>query len=129
MTRTSLISVREMQYADDVAVAASSTLELQESLNDLNLSYRRVSLRIIAGKTEVMSRGEEREEENPRLVVHGVQLPEVEHFAYLESIISSSGTVDREVQIRYVGQTSLLAVSETRSLLIGISKSSECKYC
>ena len=103
-TRVSNIKIRDLQYADDAAIACSDGEELQSELNAQNVAYDRMGLRINARKTEVMHRTSEAATPIP-VLLGGEELKVVEDFTYLGSVISSNCSADKEITSR-IGKAS-----------------------
>ena len=96
--RVSQVNVRDLQYADDAAVLARTPAELQAELTQTNTQFSRMGLLMNKEKTEVMHRPTAHEQ--PAVIIDGTQLPVATDFTYLGSIISNSGSIDREINHR-----------------------------
>ncbi|EYC46334.1 hypothetical protein Y032_0401g787 [Ancylostoma ceylanicum] len=84
-------------YADDVAVIADSTAELQVKIQKWQTALADAGLKLNLKKTEVMSSiggGD------AVLDVNGTAFTQTEEFQYLGSILSADGTVDAAVRGR-----------------------------
>ena len=98
-TRVSHFKIRDLQYADDAAIACNDAEELQSELTTQNEAYGRMGLRINAKKTEVLHRTGADTTPTP-VFLGGEQLKVVEDFAYLGSVISSNCSADKEITCR-----------------------------
>ena len=96
--RVSQVNVRDLQYADDAAVLARTPEELQTEMTQTNTQFSRMGLQMNKEKTEVMHRPTGQEQ--PAVIIDGSQLPVTTDFTYLGSIISNSGSIEREVTHR-----------------------------
>ena len=98
--RTQQLVVRDLQYADDAAIVAKDSRELQEELSLTDAQYGRLGLEMNTRKTEVMHRIEGEAGPQVQTVIRGNTIGEVKDFTYLGSIISSDCTLDREINNR-----------------------------
>lgn len=99
-------TVMDTDYADDMAVLDNSKSGLQES-TDLLCKYSAYSgLRVNANKTKTMainkSAGQQPYTEACSLdtTVENAPVEQVSHFTYLGTVLSSDGTLDRELTVR-----------------------------
>ena len=94
-------TVRDLLFADDCALNASSEPEMQQSMNKFSSACDSFGLTISTKKTEVMFQPAPRNAyTEPSITVKGVTLKVVESFAYLGSILSRSVRIDNEVDAR-----------------------------
>ena len=100
------ITVMDTDYADDMAVMDNSKQGLQES-TELLCRYSAYSgLRVNSKKTQVMAFGKYTDQRpytedcTLDITVEGAPVEQVSHFTYLGAIISSNGTLDRELSAR-----------------------------
>ena len=94
--KTKLMTVHDMQYADDAAIVAGAAMELQNELGVMEAQFSRVGLMMNTDKTEVMhSAGV-----GQPISIRNEVLNETSEFTYLGSIISNSCTLDREINNR-----------------------------
>ena len=94
-------TVRDLLFADDCALNASSEPEMQQSMNKFLSACDSFGLTISTKKTEVMFQPAPRNAYiEPSITVKGVTLKVVESFAYLCSILSRSVFIDNEVDSR-----------------------------
>ena len=98
--RTQQMVVRDLQYADDAAILARDSRELQEELALTDAQYGRLGLEMNTSKTEVMHRVAGEASPEALTVIRGSNIREVQEFTYLGSIISSNCTLDREISNR-----------------------------
>ena len=101
-TKTSQISVVELQYADDNAIVATNESDLQTSVTAFADAYRRMGLTVNIKKTQVLYQNSPNQHpvDQPRIVISGETLECVDNFAYLGSHLSSNATIDSEVKFR-----------------------------
>ena len=62
LTKVSSTAFRGQQYADDTAIVANNTAEVQKEEMLINEAYMRMGLRLYTTRTEVMHRAEVRED-------------------------------------------------------------------
>ena len=94
----SLVNVRILQYADDAAVLARTSVNFQDELTQTNTQLSRMDLLMNNEKTEVMHRPTAQEQ--LAVIIDGTQLPVAIDSTYHGSIISSSVSIDRETNYR-----------------------------
>ena len=94
------LSVRDLQYADDAAILANGSAELQTELAKTNAQYSRLGLMMNKSKTEVMHRPVTTSREFTTVSIEGTPLPETTDFTYLGSIISNNCSIDRDINHR-----------------------------
>lgn len=102
VTKTSITSIVELQYADDNAVFALSEQELQQILDTFAQAYSRLGLEINADKTKVIYQSPPgvRVPLQPVLRLNNANLEIVNNFPYLGSYLDSSARVDADIQHR-----------------------------
>ena len=94
-------TVRDLLFANDCALNASSEPEMQQSMNKFSSACDSFGLTISTKKTEVMFQPAPRNAyTEPSITVKGETLKVVESFAYLGSILSRSVRIDNEVDAR-----------------------------
>ena len=106
-TKVTLSTIRDLLFADDCALAASSLEALQRLCDCFASAARRFGLTISIKKTESLfqpARG------NlyipPAVSIEGKQLNAVENFKYLGGIISNMASIDMEINARIARATS-----------------------
>ena len=100
-TRTSTISVREMQYADDNATPSQTADELQRTANLYNTAYERFGMQVNTDKTKVLIQPPPGQTlPNINIIINAQPLEEVDHFSYLGSILSKTPTCKKDVENR-----------------------------
>ena len=105
------ITVLDTEYADDMAVLDNSKegLQLQETTDLLCMNAAQGGLRINGKKTEAMvigkatSRRPYTKAATVKITVEDTPMQQVGDFTYLGTIISSDGTIDRELSARIHG--------------------------
>jgi hypothetical protein len=100
-TLTEKITIRELLYADDAALCASSAEQLQDLLDCFADSCDKFGLTISLRKTVTMSQSEN----THHFIVNGTELEDVEDFTYLGSTLSKNTTLDKEISTR-IGKAS-----------------------
>ena len=100
-TKVTICPVRELLFADDCALVASSEEKMQESLDHFSVACDNFGLTISAKKTEVLHQPAPHQEyTEPHIKVNDTQLSNTEKFTYLGSTISRSVSIDEEVDLR-----------------------------
>ena len=100
-TKTSLDLLQEALFADDCALVAHSESDLQSMLNRFAEASRLFGLQISLGKTEVLHQpAPKTAPKAPSINIEGETLANTNCFKYLGSIISSDGTLDKEIDAR-----------------------------
>lgn len=98
--------VLDTDYADDLAIMDNTKDGLQETTDLLCKYAAQAGLRINAKKTEVMAIGKNTsqrpytEAATVDITVGDTAIQQVSNFTYLGSIISSDGTIDRDLSAR-----------------------------
>ena len=94
-------SVTELQYADDCALVAHSPEDLQLSITALCNIYSAMGLVINTDKTEVLNQWHGTDHPTPLEIRIGeIALKTTNQFCYLGSILSSTCSVDAEINNR-----------------------------
>ena len=100
-TRTSNISVREMQYADDNATPTQTADDLQRTADSYNAAYELFGMQVNSDKTKALIQSPPGQNlPNSNITVNGQPLEEVDHFSYLGSILSKTPTCEKEIENR-----------------------------
>lgn len=106
-SRVRHVCVRELLYADDAALVASSLSDLRAMVDRFSTTARQFGLQINTEKTEVLFQpapGDNQEEINIR--VCGVELRNATTFTYLGSAVCNNNSMDTEVLRRIQAATS-----------------------
>ncbi|MGI4401071.1 reverse transcriptase domain-containing protein [Klebsiella pneumoniae] len=102
--------VRMIRFADDIAVVASSSKELEEVLNlmqDTLSQYYHMNINI--KKTKVMKCSKVDSSSRLNIKIGGTRLVEVAEFCYLGSIITKDNRCKRDVRSRIAQAKKLMA--------------------
>jgi hypothetical protein len=95
------LNLIDLDYADDIALLASSFSEMQHLIDSLDNLASRVGLIISSEKTKVMANETAQlVEPHARVQLHGCDLEQVDHFTYLGSVISMDGDGSPEIRTR-----------------------------
>ncbi|KAL1255575.1 hypothetical protein QQF64_013636 [Cirrhinus molitorella] len=105
-TKVTEVPIREMLYADDAALTSHTEVGLQQLVTCLSHACKEFGLTISLRKTNVMAQGTE---SPPNIVIDGYTLEVVENFTYLGSIISSSLSIDSEINSRIAKAATVMA--------------------
>ena len=97
-TKTQKFVVRELLYADDAALCASSAEQLQGLLDCFSKACDKFGLMISLKKTVTMCQSQD--SSTHAFTINHTDLEEVEKFTYLGSTLCKNTTVDSEVSIR-----------------------------
>ena len=100
-TKTSTISVRELQYADDNATPSQTADDLQNMANAYNSAYERFGMQVNTNKTKALI-------QHPpghiipitNITIDNQPLEEVDQFPYLGSILTSTPTCKKDIENR-----------------------------
>ncbi|XP_048880792.1 uncharacterized protein LOC125748552 [Brienomyrus brachyistius] len=109
------LRIRSLLFADDVVLLASSSRDLQLSLEQFAAECEAAGMRISTSKSETMVLSRKRVECSLR-VGDGV-LPQVEEFKYLGILFTSGGTMEREID-RRIGAASAVMRALHRSVMV-----------
>ncbi|KAK4309191.1 hypothetical protein Pmani_019155 [Petrolisthes manimaculis] len=106
-TKTVERLVTEALFADDCALMSHTEADLQLIVNKFAEASRLFGLTISLGKTEVFYQPSPASPEHhpPTILIGDTALKTFEHFKYLGSVISSDGSLDREISAR-IGKAS-----------------------
>lgn len=103
ITKITFSDVTELQYADDIVLTANTPLDLQNGLNTLTTAYEAMGLKVNIYKTEIVVQNNNQEDiDNDPLqfYIDNQQLKIVEDFPDLGSILSSSCSIESEINAR-----------------------------
>ena len=92
------VKMRNLCFADDIAVLAEEEWELQDSVDRIAVASRKMGMQINAEKTEIQYLG--RGSRNFQVQINGQQLKQTENFVYLGGTISSNGGSENDVTRR-----------------------------
>ena len=109
------LSIASLLFADDVVLLASSSRDLQLSLERFAAECEAVGMRISTSKSETMVLSRKRVE--CPLRVGDEILPQVEEFKYLGVSFTSEGTMEREID-RRIGAASAVMRTLYRSVVV-----------
>ena len=100
-TKTLNNLIQEALFADDCALMAHKPGHLQAMLNSFSDASKQFGLTISLGKTEVLfQRAPNSVVPQPAISIDDVELKVVDSFKYLGSMISSYGSLDKEIASR-----------------------------
>ena len=105
-TKVTKVLIREMLFADDAALTSHTEDGLQQLVTCLSHACKEFGLTISLKKTNVMAQGTETP---PRIAIDGYTLEVVENFTYLGSSISSSLSIDSEINSRIAKAATVMA--------------------
>uniref|UniRef100_H3ASM9 Reverse transcriptase domain-containing protein n=1 Tax=Latimeria chalumnae TaxID=7897 RepID=H3ASM9_LATCH len=97
------LTIRDLLFADDAAFVSNSPDELQNMMNKFSDACTKFGMVISIKKTVVMSQGTNI---SPKIYVNNEALDNVDHFCYLGSALTSSLSLDRELDVR-IGKASV----------------------
>uniref|UniRef100_H3ASA6 Reverse transcriptase domain-containing protein n=1 Tax=Latimeria chalumnae TaxID=7897 RepID=H3ASA6_LATCH len=97
------ILIEDLLFADDTAFVFNSPDELQNMMNKFSDACTKFSMVISIKKTVVTSQGTNI---SPKIYVNNEALDNVDHFCYLGSTLTSSLSLDRELDVR-IGKASV----------------------
>ena len=97
-TKTTRILMRELLFADDSALVAHSTEEMQKIVDAFSDASKKFGLKINIKKTEVLYQPNSTRTREEDIMVDGNKLNHVLEFTYLGSTISSDGCIDEDIQ-------------------------------
>ena len=102
-TKVESIVIRDLLFADDCALAASSQEDLQRLCDSFANSARKFGLKISIDKTESMYQAPPRVPyQAPEICGEGVTFKAVKNFKYLGSIVSDNNSMDAEIAAHLV---------------------------
>jgi len=96
------VLIRELLYADDAALAAHSEADLQALCTAFASACKEFGMTISLKKTVVMAQPTSL---SPSIFIDGTKLEVVDKFTYLGSTVTSSASLDAELDIR-IGKAS-----------------------
>ena len=106
-TKVTLSTIRDLLFADDCALVASSLEALQRLSDCFASAARRFGLTISIKKTESLYQPARGNAYVPPVVsIEGKQLNAVENFKYLGGIVSNDASIDKEITARIAKATS-----------------------
>ena len=100
-TKVMVSTIQDLLFADDCALSAATHDAMQQSMNLFSTACTDFGLTISIKKTEVLYQpppGKPHHE--PTITVNGEKLEATDKFAYLGSTLSTTGTIDDEVNLR-----------------------------
>ena len=116
-TKTVKKTVLEALFADDCALMAHRESDLQIIVNKFSENSHLFGLTISLGKTEVLFQPAPASvAHRPIISTDGTQLKTVDDFNYFGSVISSDGSLNKEVSIRICKASQALDRLKTRVL-------------
>ena len=105
-TKVIEVLIRELLFADDAALTSHTEDGLQQLVTCLSLACKEFGLTISLKKTNVTAQGTEA---SPSIAIDGCTLEVVENFTYLGSTISSSLSIDSEINSRIAKAATVMA--------------------
>ena len=99
-TRISQCTVTELQYADDLTIAANTISDLQSIVDGFTQAYKAFGLTINVSKTQILSQPQPANSPTEQIFIEGTPLVRVDCFKYLGSYLSSAADIDHEVKSR-----------------------------
>ena len=116
-TKTVQKTVLEAMFADDCVLMAHRESDLRIIVSKFAEASRLFGLTISLGKTEVLFQPAPAVVANrPTISTDGTQLKTVDDFKYLGSMISSDGSLDKEIRARICKASQALGQLKTRVL-------------
>uniref|UniRef100_H3AFC1 Reverse transcriptase domain-containing protein n=1 Tax=Latimeria chalumnae TaxID=7897 RepID=H3AFC1_LATCH len=91
------LTIQDLLFADDAAFVFNSPDELQNMMNKFSDACTKFGMVISINKTVVMSQSTNI---SPKIYVNKEALDNVDHFCYLSSTLTSSLSLDRELDVR-----------------------------
>ena len=114
-TKTVKQTVLEALFADDCALMAHREFDVQIIVNKFAEASRVFGLTISLGKTEVLFQpAPATVAHRPTISTDGTQLKTADDFKYLGSVISSDGSLDKEISARICKASQALCRLKTR---------------
>ena len=99
-SKTTITRILELQYADDCAIVAHDHQAMQRALDTFHLVYSSLGLKVNTKKTEIMAQLITPPLEPLYFHINQEPIKIVEQFTYLGSILSTSASIDSEIQSR-----------------------------
>ena len=98
---TTVFSLNNLQFADDMATVASSPEDLERSVRNFTSAYERFDLTVNVGKTKVLIQNTlENEEPIVNIQIRGEEVEHVTQFSYLGAVLSAEATSGKDVEKR-----------------------------
>ena len=92
--------ITELLFVDDCALLAHTEEALQQIVNRFSHAAKNLGLTISLKKTEVLYQPSPRVAYSPpHISIDGTNLNAVEHFIYLDSVISNDATVNKDLPL------------------------------
>ena len=100
-TKVMLDMLRDLLFADDCALCASSEREMQHMVDLFSKACKNFGLTISIPKTEVLFQPAPGEPHyDPVITIDGHKLANTDKFPYLGSTMSNTATIDEEINLR-----------------------------
>ena len=116
-TKTVAKTSLEVLFADDCALMAHRESDLQIIVNKFAETSCLFGLTISLGKTEVLFQpAPAAVAHRPTILIDGTQMKTVDDFKYLDSVINSDGSLDKEISGRIYKASQALGSLKTRVL-------------
>ena len=96
-TKTTTTIVRDLLFADDVTLVAHSESSLQKMMDCLSAACKAFALEISTKKTVILSQADTVQ---ASISLDNMPLQDVDKFCYLGSTVTSSNSLDNEINIR-----------------------------
>ena len=98
---TTVFSLNNLQFADNMAAVASSPEDLERSVSNFTSAYERFGLTVNIGKTKVLLQNTlENEEPVLNIRIWGKEVEHVTQFSYLGAVLSAEATSGKDVEKR-----------------------------
>ena len=110
-SRTPQFAITDFDYADDLSVLDDTEEGLQETTDLITHHCGKAGLTVNAKKTKVMSTSKYHlqrpypEDHTLNITANGIECAQESYFTYLGTVISSDGSIDREISTR-IGKAS-----------------------
>ncbi len=98
ITKTTTITIHELQYADDCAFLAHSPTAMQHTLDVVCAVYQACGLQVNIQNTDIIAQTTVPTPTPPEFYIHGTPVKVVQHFCYLGSILTPTCLIDNEIQ-------------------------------
>ncbi|KAI8507031.1 hypothetical protein Bbelb_154700 [Branchiostoma belcheri] len=100
--RTTPVTVRELQYADDNATPVDTVVDLQTTVDVFDGAYSHFGLTSNTGKTKILAQGApgDHPPDTSTVRLHGEVLETVEAFPYLGSYLSCDSSMRKDIDNR-----------------------------
>ena len=93
-------NITDLDYADDIAVMASSRDELQTAVESIAETAERIGMKVNVGKTKTVTSGVSNDPNERLIRLNGEEIEEVGHFKYLGAMMSANGQSKEEIASR-----------------------------